>query len=123
VQLNPDNADAHFNLAVLLGPRNQLDEAIADLRRVIEINLGTLTRIAISLSASAFRVNSRRRSGTTRPASAFSPIRPQLGAPECAPESLWKACNELIRTSLVAQRCGTSLDTTDNCPYYWGLRS
>jgi len=80
VQLNPDNADAHFNLAVLLGPRNQLDEAIADLRRVIEINLGTLTRIAISLSASAFRVNSRRRSGTTRPASAFSPTRPRLGS-------------------------------------------
>ena len=31
-------ADAHFNLAVLLGPRNQLDEAIAHLRRVIEIS-------------------------------------------------------------------------------------
>jgi len=38
IALNPDNADAHFNLAVMLGPRNQLDAAIAHLRRVVEIN-------------------------------------------------------------------------------------
>jgi len=38
VQLNPDNADAHFNLAVMLGPRNRIDEAIAHLRHAIDIN-------------------------------------------------------------------------------------
>ena len=38
IALNPENANAHFNLAVMLGPRNQLDEAIAHLRRVVEIN-------------------------------------------------------------------------------------
>ena len=38
IALNPENADAHFNLAVILGPRNQLDDAIAHLRRVVEIN-------------------------------------------------------------------------------------
>jgi superkiller protein 3 len=34
----PENAEAHFNLAMMLGPRNQLDEAVAHLRRVIDIN-------------------------------------------------------------------------------------
>jgi tetratricopeptide (TPR) repeat protein len=38
VRLNPDNADAHFNLAMLLGPRNRLDRAIAHLTRVVDIN-------------------------------------------------------------------------------------
>ena len=37
-RLNPESADAHFNLALILGPRRQLDEAIAHLRRVVEID-------------------------------------------------------------------------------------
>ena len=36
--INPDNADAHFNLAMLLGPQNWLDEAVAHLQRALEIN-------------------------------------------------------------------------------------
>ena len=35
---NGENADAHFNLAMLLGPQNRLDEAIAHLRRVVELS-------------------------------------------------------------------------------------
>ena len=38
IALNPENADAHFNLGVILGPRNQLDDAIAHLQRAVEIN-------------------------------------------------------------------------------------
>jgi tetratricopeptide (TPR) repeat protein len=38
IALNPENADAHLNLALILGPRRQLDEAIAHLRRVVEID-------------------------------------------------------------------------------------
>ena len=37
-ELNPENADAHFNLAVIVGPRNRIDEAIVHLRKAIEIN-------------------------------------------------------------------------------------
>jgi len=38
IALNPDNGDAHFNLAMLLGPQNRIDEAIAHLQRAIAIN-------------------------------------------------------------------------------------
>ena len=38
IAINPENADAHFNLALILGPRRQLDEAIAHLRRALAIN-------------------------------------------------------------------------------------
>jgi tetratricopeptide (TPR) repeat protein len=38
IAINPDNAEAHFNLAMLLGPRNQLDEAIGHLTRVLAIS-------------------------------------------------------------------------------------
>jgi Flp pilus assembly protein TadD len=38
VALNPENADAHFNLAMLLGPRGEVEAAIAHLQRVIAID-------------------------------------------------------------------------------------
>ena len=38
IAINPENGDAHFNLAMLLGPQNQIDEAIVHLRRAIAIN-------------------------------------------------------------------------------------
>jgi tetratricopeptide (TPR) repeat protein len=80
VQLNPDNADAHFYLAVLLGPRNQLDEAIAHLRRVIEINprnADTNRNLAVGLGLQGKLQEAIRHDQT---ASAFSPTRPRLGS-------------------------------------------
>jgi Flp pilus assembly protein TadD len=38
VALNGENADAHFNLAMILGPSGQVDLAIAHLQRVVEID-------------------------------------------------------------------------------------
>ena len=38
IALNPENADAHFNLGVILGPRGQLNDAITHLERAVEIN-------------------------------------------------------------------------------------
>jgi Flp pilus assembly protein TadD len=38
VTLNPDNADAHFNLGVLLGARGQVADAVVQLRSAADLD-------------------------------------------------------------------------------------
>jgi tetratricopeptide (TPR) repeat protein len=38
VDIDAENADAHFNLALILGPRRHLEEAIEHLRRALAVN-------------------------------------------------------------------------------------
>jgi Flp pilus assembly protein TadD len=58
--LNPNNADAHNNLGILLAKMGRTDEALAHFRKALEIRpeaIGALKNLAVALAQKGYLTN------------------------------------------------------------------